>query len=160
MRLQLLRRSVVPMMDYRNTRWPPHHQLSLEIDRLQRKMMAIMFRTPMVSGESAAEYVRRRNRLVGGKCREAGLWSVRHCQRVIFWRDHLLRPQNRDSWAVMLYEHRGFQWLLERRSAYASGRLGVLAGRTGTRLAPGNVVTRWHDGVRFAEDLRRQNAAI
>ena len=122
------------------------------MDWLQRKMMAIIFRAAMGAGEAPDEYIRRRNRLVGARCREAGLWSTRHCKRVVAWHDHLKRPQNHHSWAAVLYEHRGFQWLLERRSIYASGLLGVLGGRTGTRVHAGNVATRWHDGVRFAKD--------
>ena len=153
---QLLQRSVVPCFDYRNSRWPPHRQRCLEVDQLQRKMMAIIHRTPMLPGEAPAEYVRRRHILSAKRCKESGLWSVRHCTRVIAWRDHITRPANRHSWAALLLEFRGLQWLAERRSAFSSGLLGILAGRTGTRVAAGNVATRWHDGVRFAEALLGQ----
>ena len=95
-------------------------------------------------------YARRRNRLVSNKCQQVGLWSTRHCERVIAWRGHICRPANASSWAAILYEHKGFQWLIERRLDQNSD---PLAGRTGTRSKPGRVNTRWHDGVRYAESV-------
>ena len=147
--LQLLNRSVMPVFDYRNTRWPPHAQLELEIDRLQRKMIAGIIRPRMLADDTPAEFVRRRNRIAAVAAREAGLWSMRHCTRVLDWRAHLERPLNKASWAAILLHYRGFQWLMQQRLQHSGG---VLGGRTGTRAASGNVATRWHDGVRIAEE--------
>ena len=113
-------------------------------------MAAGILRIPMLPGETPESYVRRRNRSVSSKCRKIGWWSERHCKRVISWRDHICRPANANSWPAMLYEHKGFIWLLTKRIANNSNALG---GRTGTRAAPGHVAPRWHDGVRYAEEM-------
>ena len=148
--LQLLDRAVMPVFDYRNTRWPPHAQLELEIDRLQRKMIAGIIRPRMQVDETPADFVRRRRRIGGVAARKAGLWSARHCTRVLDWRDHLDRPRNEASWAAILLHYRGFQWLMEQRLQHGGS---VLRGRTGTRVASGNVANGWHDGVRDDESV-------
>ena len=147
-RYMLLQRSVVPLFDYRNTRWPPHNQLGKEIDQVQRKMVAAITRVPSVPDDSPERYVRRRNSVVKAVCEEMGWWSARHCKRVVAWRDHLQRPANSWSWPAVLYEFRGSDFLARLRAAHSSN---VFGGRTGTRVAPGHVATRWHDSVRFAE---------
>ena len=146
----LLQRSVVTGFDYRNTRWPPHRKISSEIDRLQKKMVAGILHIPMSPGESPSDFVKRRGRISSNKCRDLGLWSARHCKRVIAWRDHIQRPANDTAWPARLYQHKGFQWLRERRAERHSS---LLAGRTGTRVAPGHVAIRWHDGVRYADSI-------
>ena len=62
-----------------------------------------------------------------------------------------MRPKNANSWAAILYQYHGRQWLIEKRAALQSP---LLAGRTGTRAMPGFVATRWHDGVSYAEQRR------
>lgn len=153
--LQLLQRAVLPCLDFRNTRWPAHSALSLNMDRVQRQMVASILRPQMLSGESPEVFVRRRNRVSAAEARRMGSWSLRHCKRVLSWRDHLLRPANSRSWAALLYQFRGFEWLLQRRSQNSGG---LLAGRTGTRIASGNVSTRWHDGIIFAEQHLEQRS--
>ena len=147
-RFRLLQRCVVPCLDFRNTRWPAHQKLSTEQDRLQRKMVACIMGMKMIPGDTPEMFIRKRNRTVTAVCEEQGLWSKRHCKRLIQWRDHISRSRNAHSWPAVLHEYRGFQWLLERRIERGSG---PLAGRTGTRAEAGHVATRWHDGVRFAE---------
>ena len=146
--LQLLQRTVTPVFDYRNTRWPAYAELAQTIDRLQRKMVAGILRPRMQLGEAPDRYIRRRNRLATVECLRMGTWSYRHCKRILNWRDHLERPANAASWAAILLHFRGFEWLMARRSQHQGGLLG---GRTGTRVASGNVSTRWHDGVLYAE---------
>ena len=145
--LQLLQRAVIPCLDFRNTRWPAHADLSLKMDTVQRKMIAIILRPQMRAGETPEFFVRRRNRLAAAEARSMGTWSHRHCKRVLSWRDHLLRPANSHSWAAILLNFHGFEWLLQKRSENQGG---LLAGRTGTRAASGNVFTRWHDGLVYA----------
>ena len=141
-KLKMMQRCVVPSSDSRNMRWPPHVQLSQEIDRLQRKMVASCQREQFTPGEAPADYVRRRNRVATKQCTTMGLWSTRHCERVLAWRDHIRRPANSRSWPAVLQDRRGFQWLLEQRAANNSG---LLAGRTGTRVSAGQPAVRWHD---------------
>ena len=148
--MQLLQRAVSPVLDFRCTRWPAHADLSDRIDRVQRKMVAGILRPRMVLGESPEQVIRRRNRLATAECRRMGPCSSRHCKRVLRWRDHLERPANSISWASMLLHYRGSEWLMLQRSQHQGGLFG---GRTGTRTMSGNVATRWHDGVRYAEQL-------
>jgi len=64
-------------------------------------------------------------------------------------RSHL-QATNAASWPAILYEHKGFLRIVTQRLAHNSQPYG---GRTGTRLSPGHVATRWHDGVRYAETM-------
>ena len=125
-------------------------QLNREMDQLQRRMTAIIMSVNMLPGETPETLGRRRNQLVATRCREEGLWSKIHCERVIAWRNHLLRRHNSNSWAAMLYDFHGFDWLYQQRLDLNSN---PLAGRTGTRSMAGFVATRWHDGVKYAESL-------
>lgn len=125
-----------------------HRQLEIEIDRLQRKMMVILLKCPLLPGECPEAYVLRRNKRVSTLCKEHGLWSVRHHKWVLAWRDHITRPANAKSWPAILYRYRGLDWLVQRRLQMGSN---PLAGRTGARSSAGHVATRWHDGIRFAE---------
>ena len=118
-----------------------------EIDQLQRKMTAIILSVRMQQHEIPESFARRRNRLIKSTCNTEGLWSKRHCRRIINWRDHILRPANASSWAAALYNYRGADWLMAQRAEHGTS---VFGGRTGTRLAPGFVATRWHDGVDYA----------
>ena len=110
-------------------------------------MIASILRPKMVAGDTPEKFVRRRNRLSSAEARRMGFWSLRYCKRVVSWRNHLLRPANCGSWASILLHLRGFEWLMARRAQNSGGLLG---GRTGTRIASGNVATRWHDGVYYA----------
>ena len=125
-----------------------HRQLEVEIDALQRKVVLGIQQTRMESGEPLERFLRRRRRVAAAFCQQHGLWSERHCQRILRWRDHLERPRNGHSWAAILLHHRGLDWLMEQRSLHQGG---IFAGRTGTRVAAGFVATRWHDGVRYAD---------
>jgi hypothetical protein len=150
-RLRLIDRAVLPVLDYRSTRWPASRQRGAEMDRMQRKMAVIAMRVPMMIGEPVADFCRRRARLAGVHCRQVGLWSIRHATRVLAWRDHLERPANAAAWPAALLHHRGRRWLEQRR--LACGSTSVIAGRTGTRAAPDHVHTRWHDGLEYAKTI-------
>ena len=117
------------------------------MNRVQRQMIASILRPQMRPDDSPESFVRRRNRLASAEVQRMGSWSMRHCKRVISWRDHLLRPANSRSWAAMLLHFKGFEWLVQKRSQHKGG---LLAGRTGTRVTSGNVSTRWHDGLAYA----------
>jgi len=71
--MQLLQRAVTPVFDYRNTRWPAHADLSQSIDRVQRKMVAGIMRTQMLSGESAESFVRQ---MMFWPMRHACVWGL------------------------------------------------------------------------------------
>ena len=82
--------------------------------------------------------------------RKQGLWSERHCDRVVQWDEHLHRSVNWRTWAAQLQDVRGDDFLQAKRLEHNS--TSALAGRTGTRLPGlGKVQVRWADGVRFAK---------
>jgi hypothetical protein len=155
-RLALMGRAVLPQLSFRCSRWPPQRQVACEIDHLQQKMTACLMRPSRKPGEEAADYVRRRGRLARKVCVEQGVWSHKWFGRATQWDDHLARPQNFHSWPAKLREHKGKQWLMERRASFAptvasrDSSSSILAGRTGTRSFRGKVNTRWHDGIDFA----------
>ena len=153
LKLNLLRRAVLPQISFRCFRWLPQKQIANELDKLQQNMTASMLRLPPIAGEDAPEYVRRRGRAARKFCAQAGFWSSHWFSRVRNWDDHLARERNQHTWAARLQSYHGKQWLIDRRIALAPARgasVSIFAGRTGTRAAPGYVFTRWHDGVDMA----------
>ena len=134
-RLRLLLRSVVPIFDFRCSRWPPQATIAKEVDALQRKMMAILLRTTPLPQESFEQFSRRRGRAAGSLCVEVGLWSKRWFQRAITWDAHVRRARNSHLWSASLLDFRGRQFLAERRAFHN--------GRTATRTSPGFPCRRW-----------------
>ena len=149
-RFALLNRSVVPILQHRDTRWPPCAQRQQDIDTLQRRMISSIVRAKPTAGEPAADFVRRRNRETTRHMNRIGKWSTKHLDRVLAWDSHLRRPRNSSSWAASLLDYKGEDWLRQRRLTHSRGS----GSRTGTRAAPGYVATRWHDGIAFAKANR------
>ena len=149
-RLRLIDRGVASLLGFRRSRWPPQKRILAEVDSLQRKMIACSERLPRRAGEDVGEYCRRRGREAGSLARRAGLWSHLWCKRVVDSSNHLQRERNLSSWASRLLAYKGRTWLQQCRSSMNSAS--VHSGRTGTRMLPGRVHCRWHDGVDAAED--------
>ena len=146
----LSNQSVRPVMDYRSTRWPPRRSLHQQIDKVQRQMVAILLRPPPLAGVSVPGFVHIRHRIIAHRCRGEGLWSTRHCKRVVDWKAHLERKPNKWSWPALLLHHKGLHWLQQTRVDNNSLSTG---GCTRTRSVPGFVARRWHDGVAHAERM-------
>lgn len=147
---KLLNRTVAPILDDHNTRWSVSPNFLAEIDRVQRRMWAVLLKLRKTPAESPEGFVRRRARTAGQAASAAGLWSIRTAKRITAWEDHLGRAANADSWAAHLLRSRGRQWLQEQRMLHSS--LNLQSGRTGTRLLPGKPQTRWHDGAQCARE--------
>ena len=143
MKLRTLKRCVLPVCEFRCTRWPFHETLAEDVNRVQRKMTSILVKVPRPAGEPDEEYFRRRHREVGVLCRGEGLWAHRWAKRVTEWEKHLQRPRNGHSWAAKLLKWRGKDWLSLRRLRFGVG--------TCTRLNPGAPCPRWHDSVSTAQ---------
>ena len=150
--MQLLNRAVLPLVDFRNTRWPIGKFIVRYVDANHRKMVAGVLRTPQLPGEPIEVYVRRRGRVAAAWCREHGQWSRRWMDRVCDWHTHLQQPRNADCWAAQLLRLRDGQWLQGRR--LLAGSPSLWAGRTGTRAEAGHVCVRWEQGVHHARDWR------
>ena len=153
-KLMLVNRALLPILDFRCSRWPPQQTVARELDSMQRKMLGVLFRLKPTNIETPAEFSRRRSKLASSLCRDMGWWSCRWSRRVVNWHEHLRRPANSASWAAKLLDYRGWQWLAERRAFLAvdgaETTQSALAGRTATRATTGVVHRRWHDGVAHA----------
>ena len=139
---------VVPVLDYRSTRWPASKTTERHINRLQRKMIACTLNLKKRPDEDVAAFVRRRGKVARVHAIADGLWSRRHCHRLCTWSSHLERAPGDQGWAWRLLRHRGREWLMARRMA--EGSSSAFAGRTSTRSMPGGVAIRWQDGLEFA----------
>ena len=144
---------MLPVLDYRASRWPPQRQIAMEVDTLQRKMAAACLRAPRHPAEALDVYHRRRAREAATHCRHHGVWSKRWFARSVAWDDHLRRQRNAESWPAKLLHHHDFRWLANCRLNASSSS--VRAGRTNTRLAPGVVQVRWDSGVQYARESLR-----
>ena len=88
-RLALLRRSVLPQLTFRCSRWPPQRRISQELDAMQQKMVASALKLSPATGEAADSFVRRRGRAARSYCHDAGRWSYHWFERAVRWDDHL-----------------------------------------------------------------------
>ena len=149
LRVRLLSKTVGPVYDYRNSRWPPQQTIGKEVDALQRKMAASILRVARRPGEDAVEFCRRRNNAAGSLCRAMGLWSSRWFKRTLAWKGS-------NAWSPLLIFYRAKRWLHVRRASFvrhSSHEGSCHAGRTGTRQIMGAPCVRWHDGIDFANTL-------
>lgn len=147
-RLSLLNRTVRPRFDYRCSRWPWCPQLAAEVDRVQRRLVALCLRLRPAPGETREAYARRRGRAAQTQVRKDGLWSKRHAGRVLAWAQHLQRPQNASTWAARAATHKDPQWLVDRRAEQGS-----TSHRTRiARRRPGRVHARWQESLAAARD--------
>lgn len=134
----LLRRAVRPVLDFYNTRWALTTQLLSEVDRAQRRMVAVLLGARKEPAETPEGFARRRARQAGQLAAREGLWSERCAMRVIAWNHYLRRDRNQNSWPVRLLQWRGEEWLRQRRVQQNSES--VFAGRTATRLCAGRCI--------------------
>ena len=134
-----------PHIDYRSSRWPPSKGVVDEINRFQRKLVAVALREPRQYDDTAETYRQRRGRnaalAIGG---QGHTWGNLHCERVLKWMVHLRRPRNVDCLAVQVSEVVPPEKLTQRRNERQGNR-------TGTRAVSGIVQMRWPDGVSFAK---------
>ena len=138
-RLRLVSRCCVPLIDFRNTRWPPTRSQCKREDALQRQLIAILQRTQPRAGEEAGEFFARRKRLATEVAKRSGTWSSRHIKRCLEWREHLMRTRNQASWPAILLRHEDAEWLAIMRSIQRQG--------TGTRVRAGAPHARWEEAV-------------
>ena len=138
---------------YTAARWPYQRQIAKEIDQVQFRMTAALMRVERNPVEDDAEYFRRRAHLASFEARRQGKWSETWARDVLAIDGHFARNTSGKLWTSKLREWKGLQWLREARALRAP-TLSIArrpftseAGATGTRLRPGIVHTRWHDGV-------------
>ena len=144
----MLKRSVKPILSFRNTGWPWSKTLADAQNRTQRMMLAHFVRVERRTEEDDATFHRRRMRVIAGLAREQGLWGRAHAERVVAWSKHLRRPRNGHSLAAKLYCWHDANWLQARRRDNDIGGVD----RPGTRLSSGPVPIRWDESVNRASE--------
>ena len=153
-RICLLQRTVLAVVAFRFSRWPPQKQIAHELDQLQATMICYVLGVRPNISEDPAAFCRRRMRLAHAKAKETGRWSDLWCRRFLEWDAHLCRHHEHPAYRIR--ETRDAAWLRERRTRFAhistrhSQHWGMLAGRTMTTASAGHVAPRWEDGVAFA----------
>ena len=140
-KMKLLDRATQPILSFRLTRWPFLKSRALQLDRIQRQMLAFMLRLHPLTGQDATDFKRWRARETGKPQREAGKWSVLWAASVINWNEHLHRARNSDTWAAQLMCLRSPEELRRRRAEF---------GRPNTRLRSGWIHARWFESVEHA----------
>ena len=143
-KMRLLSRTVVPLVDFRSSRWPWSTNICRSQDALQKRMVSIILGIRKDDLESIEGFVSRRGRISAEHARRAGLWSSRHRDRVLSWHAHVLREANSASPAAQIYKYKNVAWLRARRLAVdspasSSGRLML------RRLTHVNM--RWEEGA-------------
>ena len=142
-KIDLLNRACLPLLDYRCSRWPPQPTFGTELDRVQLKMAAVLLRVGRRLGETPADFCRRRNRLAGDACAKLGRWSQVWRRRAVEWDDHIVRAHSPHSWPSLLRFFHDADWLNEQRFLRdPCGRRG-----TNTRMSLGRPNVRWHEGI-------------
>ena len=152
-RLCLMQRATVPVLDQHCSRWPFTMHRAGHLDRLQRKMLASCMRIQPLPEEDAGSYMRRRGRSAGTLQRQLGLWSVRWARQVTQWHAHICRDRNGLTWMAQLQALRSPEMLNWRRAEYR---------RPCTRAQPGFCSARWYESVPIAQqwlDTRSQTGS-
>ena len=147
-RLGLVKRATVPILDFRCSRWPPQHLVAKEIGTMQRKMAATLLHVRPAALEEPRAFASRKGRLSSALCRRMGWWSVRWWRRCCDWDAHIRRERNAHSWCHALVTWHDGQWLAQRR-AEASGNSSSTS-RTRTRAVRGHPQQRWDSGIALA----------
>ena len=144
-KLKLIDRAVQPVLTYRCPRWPFVPTRAAKLDKLQDSMTARIMKIPGRPGESRSAYWQRVHRSAAAVNKSRQRWSDLWRTRVKLWGQHLSRHP--DSWSKQLIDYHDESWLAQRRSIFASGPFGILAGRTDTRCIRQKVHQRWQKGL-------------
>ena len=133
-------RSVTPVLSFRLARWPFTTSRAKTLDKLQRRMIRLMCRTPRLSGETDELYNRRAAHAVTDIQHSLVPWGLLWASYIVNWAAHMLRNSAHACWAANLLHFRSSSELDTIR-AISSTR------RPGTRSEPGFVCKRWTDSV-------------
>jgi hypothetical protein len=152
-----------PVIAFRAAGWAYQETIAGRMDKLQRKLVALLIPIRFQFGDIPSEYFRRKSTLASGACDGVGRWSLRWASLVLGWDGHVVRNSSGIQWGAFLADLRSSQWLIERRSLFAPASSSnprawtALAGRTATRSAGGMVATRWRDGLESALEVESDN---
>ena len=144
LRVAQLERCVLLVLAFRWSRWPYTTSTAQQLDRLQRRMLQIIFRPRMSASETPEQFRQRTAKFISSVQNSCIKWSIKCALAVCYWATHLLRNTNGGSWAARLLDVRSSSELTFRRSTNGH--------RPGTRQLPGFTSRRWTDGVQRAFD--------
>ena len=140
-KLRLLDKATKPVLSFRLTRWPFQSTKAHQLDKVQRRMLAMVMDLRLSPGQDAASFNRQRAKEASKQQVKSGKWSTLWASRVVAWHDHLQRPANSGTWAAQLAALRPPQELQQRRWSN---------GRPQTRAESGWIRPRWYEGIEKA----------
>ena len=143
LKMKRLQFVVLPILAFRFTRWPFTLARGRRLDACQRKMVSIILNCKMIAGETPAQFVKRRQRLVS-ELIGFRTWSKLWAKRVVSWQDHLNRNTSNACWAAGLLVYRSPDDLAARRRDSCTGR-------PHTRAVSGYCSARWCESVVLAK---------
>jgi len=150
-RFIIFSRMVKPHFEWRCSRWPYASSQAVRLQRLHRRMVAIIIRPKRLDDDTFDRFARRRGREVSKHIGAEHDWANAWAKRVHTWKQHLYRADVNTHWPAALLKWRGKLWMQDRRVAQGSAR--ATAGRTATRAQRGGIATRWHDGMDLASSI-------
>ena len=125
-------------------------------------MLCSLLPVPPLPFERPENYARRRGKIVAKIAVDAGLWSIRWCEAISKWQEHIVRDSRAPIFNAVLTWY-GATWLEAERIKWlptnsgASSVLSATAGKLNSRPKPGRPPTRWDAGLIFAEQWPAQS---
>ena len=116
------------------------------LDRLQRKLLAIVFSIRPQHGESWDDYALRRRMESSALARKSVVWSREWAKAVCSWSDHLQRGQDAQAWTPTILGWRDGNWLALQRLTSSSGT----ESRLRSRIVRGRPLPRWEESIALA----------
>ena len=159
--LRLLSRCNLTSILYRCSRWCFTHSRGQRIDRLQTWMVARLSNTHSLAADGTVDtsHWRHVTHAAWFVCRKNGLWSMRVCERIVEWNEHICRHKNTFLYRIMKYHNEA--WLVKARTwASTCANETSLAGRLATRVTIGHVQPRYEPGVAVAKSLLSARPAV
>jgi len=159
-RINLIKRSVEPVLRFRWTRWPFRKDHANKLDSMQRKMLCIISGIKPNGVESAEAFIHRRGRSVARLQRSIGSWGNAWAKALLLWDEPLQKIENRHLWpaAVRRFLDPGNfdSWPSKLRGLLPPSQLALRRtfnnGRPSTRNTPGFIQRRWSESLEVATD--------
>ena len=142
-KFRFLNSCMLSVARYRFPRWPFQVSRAHAIDRLQRKLLAIIFDIRPTADESWELFSLRRKARTQALARKCGLWSKAWASALNTWNAHLERGHDKQAWTPQLLGFRDSLWLSLQRLWSSHGA----ESRLGTRVVQGRPSPRWQESL-------------
>ena len=139
--LALLNRATLPVADLHFVYWPFTTSRALQLDRVQRKMLASLANLRPNSSDTTDTFWNRRRKHAAQLQDTMGSWSRRWAKRVVKWDQHLHRAKT-SFLPSQLVKIRNAEELQQRRWRW---------NRPCVRAAPGAINTRFSESILTAK---------